>query len=133
MFSSVGRVGPAYCTGVGKAMLAFLPDARLEAALARQSFHAFTPTTLTDTNALRAELRGIRAEGLARDREEHEPGIACVAAPIVGRDGTLYGAVSISAATHQTPPERLELTTSRLREAAAAIAADAEVAMAPAL
>ncbi|MDE2017588.1 MAG: helix-turn-helix domain-containing protein, partial [Hyphomicrobiales bacterium] len=46
IFSAVGRIGPAYCTGVGKAMLAALPAAELEAAIARQSFEAHTPNTI---------------------------------------------------------------------------------------
>ena len=43
MFSSAGKVGPAYCTGVGKAMLAYLDDDARAAAISRQSFHRFTP------------------------------------------------------------------------------------------
>ena len=43
MFAQAGKVGPAYCTGVGKAMLAYLSDEDLQAAIDRQSFHRFTP------------------------------------------------------------------------------------------
>ncbi len=44
MYSQAGKVGPAYCTGVGKAMLAFLDEATVEAVIAQQSFHVFTAT-----------------------------------------------------------------------------------------
>ena len=79
MFSAIGKVGPAYCTGVGKAMLAFLPPAALAVAVERQAFYRFTETTLADPAALRSELERIRAEGYALDREEHETGIICCA------------------------------------------------------
>jgi IclR family transcriptional regulator, KDG regulon repressor len=57
MFSQAGRIGPAYCTGVGKAMLAHLEPEALDAALQRQSFHRFTPHTLASRAALQDELQ----------------------------------------------------------------------------
>jgi IclR family KDG regulon transcriptional repressor len=126
MFSQAGKVGPAYCTGVGKAMLAYLPDDRLEQALARQSFHAFTPGTLASREALMAELKAIRQRGFAFDREEHEPGIICVAAPILSASGRAIGAMSITSTTQRNSLEDLEAFVPRLREVAAAIAADAQ-------
>src|SRR5690606_5078582 len=75
MFSQAGKVGPAYCTGVGKAMLAFMPAEQLDRLLPQMSFHAYTPNTLTDPVALGRELSEIRRRGHAFDREEHEPGI----------------------------------------------------------
>ncbi|WGH80338.1 IclR family transcriptional regulator [Jannaschia ovalis] len=98
MYSEAGKVGPAYCTGVGKAMLAFLPEPELEAALARQAWHRFTPATITDPAAMRDELAAIRAAGHAFDREEHEPGITCLAMPILAPSGRVLGAVSITGA-----------------------------------
>ncbi|MEM8657058.1 MAG: IclR family transcriptional regulator, partial [Pseudomonadota bacterium] len=64
MFSDAGKVGPAYCTGVGKAMLAFLPEADLTKALGAQAFQQHTPATLTDAERLRAELEQIRTQGV---------------------------------------------------------------------
>ena len=96
MYSATGRVGPAYCTGVGKAMLAHLPPAALEAALAEQSFTAHTPHTITDVAALRAELEEVRARGHAFDGEEHEPGIVCIAMPVLTPGGRALGAISVT-------------------------------------
>lgn len=96
MYAEAGKIGPAYCTGVGKAMLAFLPEAALEAALAQQSWHRFTPATITDPEAMRAELEEVRAKGRAFDREEHEPGIRCVAVPILSEGGRVLGALSVT-------------------------------------
>ncbi len=82
MFAQAGKVGPAYCTGVGKAMLAYLTPEALEQALARQSFHRHTDQTLDTPEKLMAELQAIRDRGHAFDREEHEKGIICCAVPI---------------------------------------------------
>ncbi|PWJ15086.1 IclR family transcriptional regulator [Jannaschia seohaensis] len=96
MYSDAGKVGPAYCTGVGKAMLAFLPEAELAPVLAQQSWHRFTPNTITTPEAMRAELAEIRAAGHAYDREEHEPGIRCIAMPVLSAKGRVQGAVSVT-------------------------------------
>lgn len=125
MFSQAGKVGPAYCTGVGKVMLAFQPDPAMEAILAQQSFHAFTPTTVTDPAALRAELRDIRAHGYGFDREEHEPGIICVAHPILTETGRCLGALSVTSTTRRTNLAGLEKLVPLLRDAATHIARDA--------
>ncbi len=125
MFSQAGKVGPAYCTGVGKAMLAFLPDDQLADAISRQSFHRHTDQTLADEASLRAELAAIRARGHAYDREEHELGIICIAMPILTRSGRALGAMSITGATRRISMDGLESYLPRLRAAAEAIARDA--------
>ena len=99
MFSQAGKVGPAYCTGVGKAMLAFSPAAQQMQVIAQQSFHAFTPNTLTSAEPLRRELDEIRARGHAFDNEEHEAGIICVALPILSRTRQVMGGVSVTSTT----------------------------------
>lgn len=98
MFAQSGKIGPAYCTGVGKAMLAHLPEDKLADAIARQSFHRFTAHTLISEQALRDELANIRACGFAWDDEEHELGIRCIAAPILSLAGRVLGALSITTA-----------------------------------
>ncbi|MEO1194877.1 MAG: IclR family transcriptional regulator [Pseudomonadota bacterium] len=126
MYSSAGKVGPAYCTGVGKAMLAFLPEAELAPILAQQSFHVFTPTTLTSEAALRSELRAIREAGYAFDREEHEPGIICVAVPILNAGARPLGAISVTSSTARTSLAALEALAPDVQSAAETIARDAE-------
>ncbi|MDO5648258.1 IclR family transcriptional regulator [Paracoccus sp. (in: a-proteobacteria)] len=97
MFAQSGKIGPAYCTGVGKAMLAFLPDDAQAQAMAQQAFFPHTPQTLTTPDALRADLARVRARGFAVDQQEHEPGIICLAAPIRSGQGRVIGAVSVTA------------------------------------
>jgi IclR family transcriptional regulator, KDG regulon repressor len=126
MFSSAGKVGPAYCTGVGKAMLAFMPDEAVEKALTRQSFHCFTPQTLDTPAKLKSELQVIRAQGHAFDREEHEPGIICCAVPIISRAGRVLGALSMTSTTHRTTLDALEAQAGRIKDTAERIATAAE-------
>jgi IclR family KDG regulon transcriptional repressor len=127
MFSQAGKVGPAYCTGVGKALLAFLEPADLTRALARQSFHRHTPATLVAEAALRAELETIRRDGIAFDREEHEPGIVCIAAPILTSNGRPAGALSVTTSTRRMSLDELDRVARRaLLETAAWIAAAVE-------
>lgn len=126
MYSQAGRVAPVYCTGVGKAMIAFLPDGEVEPILQQQSYHAFTDKTLSDPDALRAELANIRDRGHAYDREEHEPGIICVSLPILTRAGRVLGAVSVTSSTERTSLAELDHHLPRLRAAVSSIAGEAQ-------
>lgn len=126
MFSQAGKVGPAYCTGVGKAMLAYLPEDALERAIQRQSFHRFTGHTLDTPEKLKAELLAIRDRGHAFDREEHEPGIICCAVPILTRTDRVIGALSVTSTTARTSLAELESRAGRIKDTAARIAAEAE-------
>ena len=125
MFSQAGKVGPAYCTGVGKAMLAFLPERQLAEIIGQQSFHRFTPQTVTSEFALRTELEAIRDQGFAFDREEHEPGIICIAMPILTDKGRVLGALSVTSSTARTSLKALEAFAPALRSTARSIADEA--------
>lgn len=126
MYSQAGKVGPAYCTGVGKVMLAFSDPAVINQVIAQQSFHRFTSHTLTTEKALREELADIRAHGYGFDREEHEPGIICVAMPILSEAGRVLGALSVTSTTGRTNLAGLEAYVPILRDTAAKIARDAQ-------
>ncbi|MGR3635860.1 MAG: IclR family transcriptional regulator [Shimia sp.] len=126
MYSQAGKVGPAYCTGVGKAMMAFLGEAELDRAIQQQSFHRFTPTTLASEAELRAELANIRERGYGFDREEHEPGIVCVAVPILTKNGRPLGALSVTGPTSRTSLEQLEDWAPRVIDTATRIGREAQ-------
>lgn len=125
MYSQAGKVGPAYCTGVGKAMLAFLDAEDLAEILPLQSFHRFTPNTITSREALLSELLRIRARGYAFDNEEHEPGIICIAMPILTATGRVLGALSVTTSTTRKSLDELEGVAPAVRRAAEAIAEEA--------
>ncbi len=126
MFSQAGKVGPAYCTGVGKAILAFLDEPELSLAIGKQSFHPFTSKTLTSAEALRAQLAEIRLDGVSYDLEEHEAGIICIAAPILSASRRALGALSITTSTRLKTFEDLECCRPVLLKTAAQIAAAAD-------
>ena len=131
MFSQAGKVGPGYCTGVGKAMMAFLVGDALDQAIAQQAYYAHTANTLCSAEALRAELSDIREQGFAFDREEHEPGIICVAAPIRSERGRVLGGLSVTTATSRKSLDDLAGLAPRLQSTARGIAAAAETRQFP--
>lgn len=102
MSSRVGGRSPAYCTGVGKALLAFLPEQELEKRFAHTRLTRYTETTITNWEALKTHLAQIRANGFAMDHQEHELGVECVAVPIFNHKG-LAAAMSVSG-----PVERMD-------------------------
>lgn len=97
MSSFVGLRNPMYCTGVGKSILAFLPDDEIRAIWQRTKPVRFTENTITTLSALDADIRLIRQRGYAIDDEEHEAGVRCIAAPILNFSGSPVAAISLSA------------------------------------
>jgi len=126
MFSQAGKVGPIYCTGVGKAMLAYLDDAAQQKAIAQQAFYEYTEHTLTTPDALKAVLGEIKKTGIAFDREEHEPNIICVAVPILSQTNRVLGGLSITSSTNRTSLEELERFAPDMKQAAIEIATASE-------
>ena len=92
-----------HTTALGKSILAHLPDERYEWILDRHGLAPLTSQTLSSRDALEDELRRIRERGYATDDGERIEGVRCVAAPVVKSDGTVLGAVSVSA-----PKSRLQ-------------------------
>lgn len=126
MFSQAGKVGPVYCTGVGKAMLAFTTPAQQIQVIAQQSFHQFTPNTLSAASDLRRELDEIRARGYAFDNEEHEAGIICIALPILSRTRQVMGGVSVTSTTARHNLVTLSALVPRIQIAVDEIATEAQ-------
>jgi IclR family acetate operon transcriptional repressor len=93
--SRVGGRMPACCTGIGKALLAFAPQASvarcLESGLKRR-----TSRTIIAPGLLLAQLRDIRNGAFAYDYEESAPGIVCVATPVLDGHGAPLAALSIA-------------------------------------
>ncbi|MCI2400346.1 IclR family transcriptional regulator [Aliiroseovarius subalbicans] len=123
--AQAGKIAPAYCTGVGKAMLAFLAPKRLQLALRQQAFFQYTKATITDAGALTSELERIRETGIAYDREEHEDGIISIAAPILSTNGRVIGALSIATATTRHTLKGLDTFRAPLLETAEKIGTEA--------
>lgn len=131
MYSQIGNASPVYCTGVGKAALSVLPEASVAELAAAIPFQRFTENTLVSAESLLAELSGIRKVGCAFDREEHEQGIRCVAAPIWTPDRSLVGGVSITGPAYRLTMERLTEWAEPVREAAGSIMEGMRVRLGP--
>ena len=123
LYSAVGKRGPVYCTGVGKAILAFLPAARQDEIIRHTRFQAHTPRTLVDADALRAALTEIRARGWALDDGEHEEGIRCIAAPVFNFRGDVVASVSVTAIAPRLDDARVQMLAPRVQAAARHISA----------
>jgi len=108
MYSAIGKRGPLHCTGVGKAMAAFLKPDRMARLINQLSFQGFTESTLTQPAQFLKHLEEIRQAGYAKDLEEHEVGIRCVAAPIFDYRGDVIASVSVTAPTIRLTLQRLE-------------------------
>ncbi len=104
--SRVGGRMPAYCTGVGKALLAFGPPERVTAVMAA-GMPRRTPRTVIVPGLFEAALAEVRERGVAEEHEESTVGVACVAAPVLDADGTAVAAVSITGWAHQLNTARL--------------------------
>ncbi len=109
MASRIGASVPAYCTAVGKAILAHSAEEVVAAVLA-EPLLPVTERTLTAPDDLRRELQAIRRRGYSIDDRENEPEVRCVAAPIFGVDERVVGAMSVSAlASRMTPAKVREI------------------------
>ncbi len=94
MYSQIGKRSPAFSTALGKVLLAALPDEDLAAMLDRAELKPLTAGTITDTVTLARDIRQTRQRGYALDREENEPGICCLAAPVYDYRGQMIAAIS---------------------------------------
>ncbi|HLJ90211.1 MAG TPA: IclR family transcriptional regulator [Candidatus Angelobacter sp.] len=106
MASSVGRRNPAHCTAVGKAMLAYLPEAQVEAIVRKLGFKAMTANTITNFHDLKVELAAIRERGYAVDNEEIEEGVRCVSCVVRDFSGGPVAAVSVSGPSFRLTMEK---------------------------
>jgi IclR family pca regulon transcriptional regulator len=92
----IGARLPAYCTSMGKAMLAFLPEEQRIRILDQLELVKRGPNTITDKAALQTELSIIRENGIAINDEELAYGLWSVAAPICARTGSVVAALNIA-------------------------------------
>lgn len=117
MFTEIGRRVELHCTGVGKALLAQLDDAQVEAIVHRAGMPAHTPHTMGTFRELKAALADIRRKGYALDEQEQEIGVRCVAVPVPG--GLAPGmALSVSGPLPRMTDQLVKRAVPRLQRAA---------------
>lgn len=98
LFTKVGMQLEAYCSGIGKVLLAHLPPQAQASYLAEGPFVALTEQTITDPHLLKSELEQVAVQDFAVDDEEVIVGLQCVAVPVRNRDGIVIAAISASRA-----------------------------------
>ena len=119
---SVGTRSPLHCLAAGKALLATLSAAELDAYFAQAALESFTPSSITDEAPLRAQLLEVRATGIGRTREEYTPGICGLSiAAIV--DGMAVGAFALAIPVPRFTAELEARTIAKLEQAVELFAA----------
>ncbi|OLS52811.1 HTH-type transcriptional regulator BhcR [Rhodovulum sulfidophilum] len=117
-FFSPGTRGPMHCSGIGKALLAFLPAARVAAILKTQGLPGFTPRSITSETGLHADLERTRARGYAIDDQERAEGMRCIAAPIFNAHGEPIAGLSVSGPAFRIPLDAADGIGAEVRAAA---------------
>ena len=112
-----------HCSGVGKALLAAMPEDDVERIVALRGLPAATAKTITTPAGLRSELDAIRKRGFAIDEEENAIGLRCVAAPIFDEHGKPVAAISLSGPTARIGDDLLPSFGEAVRDAARQITA----------
>jgi len=122
IFTREGTQLEAYCTGIGKVLLASLPRPDLEEYLRQGPFIALTPNTLTEPHALCAALDAVRSRGYAIDDAEMDTNLRCLAVPVRDSQQLTLAALSISTRRARVGPNELLAHLGSLQAAAQALA-----------
>lgn len=113
---SIGTPVPAHCTGMGKAMMTYFPEAKLGPYLDSIDFKQLTPNTITNRQALMDELLLVKKRGFAIDDEELALGIRCIAVPVwSSREYPTY-AISVAGPASRMTDEKISIIEKLLLE-----------------
>jgi IclR family transcriptional regulator, KDG regulon repressor len=112
----IGPSIPAYCSALGKAILAHLSPDEIDGYLELTPLIPYTSQTIVGREALMAELEEIRQKGYSVDREETVLGFECIGAPIAGRTGKVEAAISLSGSTEQLFYKQTEKTEALIKQ-----------------
>jgi IclR family acetate operon transcriptional repressor len=118
MHSQVGGRAPAYCTGLGKLLLAYSDPALVRSYYTQTGLSRFSDATIGTVDSLLDHLEKIRGQGYALDLGEHEAEVRCVAAPIFGMSGRVLAAISVSGPASRM--QTLETQTALIQKTRAA-------------
>ncbi|AEF94774.1 transcriptional regulator, IclR family [Desulfotomaculum nigrificans CO-1-SRB] len=121
--SQIGMRLPAHCTGVGKALLAYLPPEELKYLIKTKGLPRYTQNTITDPEKLEEELRRVRERGYAVDVEEIMESLCCIAAPVFDHTGKAVAAISVSGPTARLEGERFDMIVTMVMQTAKEISA----------
>lgn len=121
MTDSVGSKSPFHATAMGKAIAAYLPEARVQSLLDEYGLPKYTEHTITAREQFMEELKKVRSNGYAVDDQEIVEGARCVAAPVFGMFGNVHGAISVSGPMHRYTEDTIPRIADEIVRAASAI------------
>lgn len=114
----VGRRMKVHATSVGKALVAHIPQEKLEKIISQAGMEKRTPKTITTLPRLLKELEKIRTQGYAIDDEENNMGARCLGAPVFNQQGIIEAAVGLSGTINQVNPHTMPRIIEALKDAA---------------
>ena len=124
MYSQIGLRMHAYCSSLGKCLLANYSKEQLDKIMQGCGFTRFTPNTITSIEALHREIAKVRKQGWAMDDEEYELGHRCIGAPIYDYRGDIIAAVSASGDKHILTDDRIDEVSGYVMKVALQISKD---------
>lgn len=116
--TSIGSREYLHSGAVGKAILAYLPEERVEQIVRARGMPRFTPNTITHPAALARHLAEIRRAGFAIDDVETEEGVRCVGAPLFDHTGRVTASISIAGPAYRLPLAKLKRLGKAVKAAA---------------
>ncbi|WP_346882734.1 IclR family transcriptional regulator [uncultured Algibacter sp.] len=106
--TQIGSYQKAYCTAIGKVLLAFSSQVYMSEYLERVHFEALTEHTITDSKTLFKALAEVRVKGYALDMEELEIGLICIAIPVFNKHKDIVASISVSGPSSRFKPEHIQ-------------------------
>ena len=116
----VGKRLPMHCTGLGKALMAYMPQDQIEAHL-RQGLLRYNDNTIVSAARLKEDLLRVQARGFALDDEEETVGLRCIGAPLFDCHQQVVAAISVAGTILQLNDEELDRVTNDVKRTAGAI------------
>ena len=115
-----GKADAAHATATGKAILAWLPETEIARVIAEKGLTRFTGKTITGMADLLEDLRLVRRNGFASDKEEFQPDVTCIGAAIRDHSGAVIGSISCSMPTIRAEGEHLASVIDAVRRSTTA-------------
>ena len=120
----MGNLRPAYCTALGKVLIAGLAPTQLDSYLQSLELRTFTPRTIVDPDVLKSEIERVKRDGMAIDDGEFDAEVRCVAVAVHDFTGAVAGAIGISGPVWRLSIQELQAKALQVRAAGRALSAE---------
>jgi DNA-binding IclR family transcriptional regulator len=117
----IGRRMDVHCSGVGKALIAYLSGEELDRLIREHGLPRHNQHTIVSPRRLKEDLAQVRTLGYSVDNEEDELGLSCIGVPLFDHQGAVVGAISVAGTTAQVISENLSQLAAKVKQTAAAI------------